>query len=200
MKKNQGIDFNKVFKGKKIPIVILDERWHELFSDYDKPAKIKEIESKLNELLKLQGKLTTELKEYKQLKKKLMLEIIEHMEPGEGPAGKLKAKKLDRNQKLIREITEKTQNMEDQLIDIPYQIKELNEKLIIETATICYNRIRTNKVKIDEIGDWISSIREELKEKILEKQDMEMKNTTIYSYLHDIMGAELLQELDENIN
>lgn len=200
MKKNsKEINFEKIFKGKKIPIIILDERWHELFPDYDKPTQIKEIEVQLNNLMKQQGKLATELKEYKQLKTKLMQEIIEYMNPSDDNSGKIKGKKLDQNQKMIKEITEKTKKMEDELIEVPYKIKELNEKLIIESSIVCYNRLHANKQKINEIGKWVLTIREELKEKILEKQDMEMKNTAIYSYMHDMMGPELLQELDENL-
>ncbi len=200
MKKNTNeVNFEKVFKGKKIPIVVLDERWHELFPDYDKPSQIRDIEVQLNNLIKQQGKIATELKEMKQLKTKLMQEIIEHMDPSEGNSGKQKAKKLDQNQKLIKEITEKSKQMEDDLIEIPYEIKEINEKLIIESAIVCYNRLNTNNQKINEIGKWVLGVREELKDKILEKQDMEMKNSTIYSYMHDMMGPELLQELDENL-
>ncbi len=200
MKKNTNeVNFEKVFKGKKIPIVVLDERWHELFPDYDKPSQIRDIEVQMNNLIKQQGKIATELKEMKQLKTKLMQEIIEHMDPSEGNSGKQKAKKLDQNQKLIKEITEKSKQMEDDLIEIPYEIKEINEKLIIESAIVCYNRLNTNNQKINEIGKWVLGVREELKDKILEKQDMEMKNSTIYSYMHDMMGPELLQELDENL-
>ncbi|MFV0341271.1 MAG: hypothetical protein ACK5JH_00055 [Anaerocolumna sp.] len=197
--KNESIDFEKAFKGKKIPIIVLDERWHELFPDYDKPYKIRDIEVELNKLIKEQGKIATELKDLKQLKTKLMKEIIEHMDPSENDSGKLKAKKLDQNQKFIREISEKTKKMEDDLIELPYTIKKLNEKLIVESAIVCYNRLNDNKKRISEISNWVLSVREELKDKILEKQDMEMKNTAIYSYMHDIMGPELLQELDENL-
>lgn len=200
MKKNsKDINFEKLFKGKKIPIIILDERWHELFPDYDKPAQIREIEVQLNNLMKQQGKLATELKEYKQLKTKLMQEIIEYMNPSDDNTGKLKAKKLDQNQRMIKEITEKTKKMEDELIEVPYKVKELNEKLIIESSIVCYNRLHANKQKINEISKWVLSVREELKERILDKQNMEMKNTAIYSYMHDMLGPELLQELDENL-
>ncbi|BCJ95546.1 hypothetical protein acsn021_31150 [Anaerocolumna cellulosilytica] len=199
MKKNIEVDFQKIFKGKKIPIVTLDERWHELFPEYDKPAHIKELETKINDLLKQQGKLSGDMKDMKKLKSNLMQEIITNMDVNENAAGKQRAKKLDRNQKLIKEISEKMKNSEDELIDLPYQIKSLNEQLIIESATVCYNRLNNNSKRISEIASWISGIREELKERLLEKQDMEMKNSAIYSYLHDIMGAGLMQELDEAI-
>ncbi|MDF2589495.1 MAG: hypothetical protein K0S41_3336 [Anaerocolumna sp.] len=200
MKKNtKDINFQKMFQGKKIPILTLDERWHQLFPDYDKPAYIKQLENKINELMRKQGKIINDLKDMKVLKKQLMSEIITHMDVNDSKAGKQKAKKLDRNQKLIKELSEKMKKAEDDLVEIPYIIKEVNEQLIIESAKLCYQRLNRNNQHIIEIAKWVSNIREELKEKILEKQDMELKNTEIYSYMHDLLGPELLQELDDNI-
>ncbi len=199
MRKAKSINYDKIFKGKKIPILTLDERWHEIFPDYDKPTHIREIETRLNELIKQQGKMATDMKDLKNLKTKLMQEIIAHMDANETEAGKLKAKKLDRNQKLIKEISEKMNKAEDELIKLPYQIKAVNEQLIIESAKVCYERLDRNNEKAAEISRWVAKVREELKDKILEKQDMEMKSTAIYSYMHDMLGPELLQDLDEEL-
>lgn len=199
MKKKEDINFEKIFKAKKIPIVVLDERWHQLFPEYDKPAHIKVMENKLEELIKQQGKLTNDLKDYKKLKNQLMGEIITNMDVNDTKLGKAKGKKLEQNQRLIKEIGDKVKGSENQLVDLPYEIKEANEVLIIESSQICYKRLHENTEKINEINKWIQNIREKLKEKILEKQDMEMKNADIYNYMHDLLGAELLQELDEEI-
>lgn len=199
MKKTKKINYDKIFNGKRVPILILDERWHEIFPEYNKPAHIKEIEIKLNKLIQQQGKLATDLKEMKKLKKKLMQDIITHMDVSDTEIGQLKAKRLDRNQRLIKEITEKMTVMEDELEKLPYQIKAVNEQLIIESAKVCYARLDRNNERISEISRWIAKVRNELKEKILEKQDMEMKSSAIYSYMHDILGPELLQDLDEEL-
>ena len=143
--------------------------------------------------------MATDMKDMKNLKTKLMQEIIAHMDVNETEAGKLKAKKLDRNQKLIKEISEKMNKAEDELIKLPYQIKAVNEQLIIESAKVCYERLDRNNEKAAEISRWVAKVREELKDKILEKQDMEMKSTAIYSYMHDMLGPELLQDLDEEL-
>lgn len=199
MRKAKEIDFEKLFKGKKIPILTLDERWHELFPEYDKPAHIKDIETKLNDLIKQQGKMANDMKDMKSLKTKLMQEIITHMDVNDTELGRLKAKKLDKNQKLIKELSDKMNHTEDELIKLPYQIKAVNEKLIVESAKICYARLNRNNERAAEIGKWVAKIRDELKDKILEKQDMEMKNTAIYSYMHDMLGPELMQGLDEEL-
>ena len=46
----------EALKGKKVPILVLDRRWHTLFPQGEKPAEIIQLEEKLNELLKGQGK------------------------------------------------------------------------------------------------------------------------------------------------
>jgi hypothetical protein len=198
-KNNHEIDYDRIFKGKKIPILTLDERWYELFPDYDKPSHIKEIEVKLNMLMKRQGKLINDLKDIKILKENLMKEIITHMDVNETKVGILKGKRLDRNKKMIKELSERKKNTEDELIDIPYQIKAVNEQLIIESVRDCNRRLSYNNQKVVEIAQTVEKMREDLKNELLIKQDMEMKNTIIYSYMHDMLGPELLQDLDENL-
>lgn len=198
-KKTNKTEIQKQLHGKKIPILTLDQKWHELFPDYIKPANIKELEDRLNNLLKLQGKLVTDLKGLKELKAKLMQEILDNMDVDNSKIGKLKAKKLAQNQKLIKDISSRISKAEDELIELPYEIKEVNELLMIESAKFCYSRIKNNKKAIDETTEWIIKIREELKEKILKKQEMEESNTKVYAYMHDLLGPEILQQLDENL-
>lgn len=197
-KNTKAESIKKQIHGKKIPILTLDAKWHELFPDSNKPAKIKDLEDKLNDLLKQQGKLVTDLKGLKEVKSKLMQEIIENMNVDDSSAGRLKAKTLDKNQKMIKEITERVAKTEDEIIEIPYKIKEVNEQLIVESAMFCSDRIKDNRKIIDEIIAWVKKTREELKIKILQKNELEESNTKVYSYIHDLLGAEILEQLDEN--
>ncbi len=199
-KKNGSEQIEKVLAGRKVPILTLDAKWHELFPDYDKPANIRDLENRINQLLKKQGKLITDIKGMKALKPKLMDEIIVNMGADGTKEGKLKAKKLDRNQKLIKDISNKITQVEDELIDLPYEIKAANEQLIIESAKVCYQRIQRNKQTIENTNDWILKTRNELKEKILVKQDLEMKNNSVYTYMHDLLGADLLENLDIDLD
>lgn len=198
MRKKTGdkIDFKKVFHNKKIPILTLDERWHQLFPEYDKPTHIKELEIKLNNLIKEQGKQVSDIKDLKRLKKKLMEDIVNNMGEASGKGNLLKIKKQDKSQQYIKEINEKLMKYDDELIDLPYKIKEANEKLMIESMKVCYERLQFNHDEIVKNSNWIAEVREELKNKMLVKQDLEMKNTAIYTYMHNILGAEAIQILD----
>ncbi len=196
MRLHGGLNFHKAFKGKKIPILTLDERWYELFPQHEKPNHIKEIECQLNDLLKRQGKLVNDMKDLKNLKSQLMKEIIENMEVSEDSSNSYKI--LEKNPKYIKEISEKMADMDEELANLPYRIKETNEKLIVESAKIWYQVLEENNQKIGDISQWIDKTRNELKEKLLQKQDMEIKNSQIYTYMHDLLGPDLVQVLDDS--
>lgn len=183
---------------KKIPILTLDERWHELFPDYEKTSKIKHLEKQLNNLIKEQGKMVTNIKDMKKLKTKLMDGIIQNMDASEIAAEDLKIRKQEKSQELIKDINEKLKETDNELLDMPYQIQQANEKLLLESIKLCYRKLRENAVEIEEIADWIPRAREELKNRILLKQDKEMKNEQIYTYMHNMLGSEVIEIFDKS--
>lgn len=197
-KKNNDFDtFRLSFKNKKIPILTLDTRWHELFLGVDKPHNVKAIEEELNSLMKRQGKLTSDMKELKVLKKQLMAEIVQSMDTDTLSTKHKNEKKLEQNRRLIQEINEQLSNYEKELGELPYHIKEVNEELMMRSMAICYEELKVNQNEVISLNNWIQSTRDELKEKILEKQDLENKNTIMYSYMHDLLGAEVMEIFDK---
>ena len=73
-------EFQKALQGKKVPILVLDQKWHRLFAIHGKPEKVTSLESELNALLARQGKLTNELKSLKKLKAQLIDNIVQNMD------------------------------------------------------------------------------------------------------------------------
>ena len=65
---------------------------------------------------------------------------------------------------------------------------------------LCYQRLQQNTKEINEINDWLTSTRIELKKKVLKKQDSETVNFELYSYMHDIFGSEVLEIFDMQYN
>ena len=199
-KKTKRIDFNKIVKDRKLPILILDNRWHELFYETQKTVTMKDLELKLNNLLKKQGKLGNDIKDMKILKNNLLKEIMANMEISSDVASKAKEKKLDKNKQFINELNDKIETSMDELSEIPYKIKEVNEALMAASVDIFYDRLESNKEELQNVADWIAEIREELKRKIIIKQELESKNSMIYSYMHDILAAELMELFDKENN
>ncbi|MCI6921075.1 MAG: hypothetical protein MR817_11360 [Lachnospiraceae bacterium] len=188
--------YSPALKEKKIPILTLDNKWHRLFTQTNPNKTILRLEEELNDLLKKQGKATTESKDIKRLKKKLMQEIVENAE-GTAEGNNQKAlKKMEDNKRLINECNERLTMYEDQLIELPGEIDRVNRELMLQTMDICYDTLKTNETEIEETAKWVAAIRVELKKRLIRKQEMELMNQELYSYMHDIFGAEVIEIFD----
>ena len=188
--------YSPALKEKEIPILTLDNKWHRLFTQTNPNKAILRLEEELNDLLKKQGKATTESKDIKRLKKKLMQEIVENAE-GTAEGNNQKAlKKMEDNKRLINECNERLTMYEDQLIELPGEIDRVNRELMLQTMDICYDTLKTNETEIEETAKWVAAIRVELKKRLIRKQEMEQMNQELYSYMHDIFGAEVIEIFD----
>ena len=188
--------YSPALKEKKIPILTLDNKWHRLFTQTNPNKTVLRLEEELNDLLKKQGKATTESKDIKRLKKKLMQEIVENAE-GTAEGNNQKAlKKMEDNKRLINECNERLTMYEDQLIELPGEIDRVNRELMLQTMDICYDTLKTNETEIEETAKWVAAIRVELKKRLIRKQEMEQMNQELYSYMHDIFGAEVIEIFD----
>ena len=187
-----GLDensFREALSTAKIPVLVLDQKWHRLFAISGKPDDVKQLEEELNELLARQGKLNNELKELKKVKMSLMSNIVSNMDEKNN-------KVMDDNSRLINETNEIIASDEDELLDIPKLIKEKDNELMMATMVFCYGKLRSNSEEINEISDWITNVRVELKKNIIKKQNREINNKEIYSYMHDIFGKNVKNLLD----
>lgn len=188
-------EFRAALSNKNIPLLVLDQKWHRLFAIHGKTDEIKEKEAKVNELLAQQGRANTELKKLKKIKNQLMDEIVQNMDDKDNDSAEREKKRLE-NKKLIDEVNEKINEEEDLLLELPKEIKEVNESLMILSMDYFYSKLRVNQTEAKEIEDWIAQVRIDLKKNIIRKQNRTINNKEIYSYLHDIFGAEVLDLFD----
>ena len=177
----------------QLPILTLDERWYHLITEKNKTDEIRYWEKELNELLKKQGQNNNDIKEVKKIKAQLIQDVVENMENNDDKT----MKKMSQNQRLIQEAKDKIQSLEDENLELPRKISMANKKLMVETAKACYTRMNSNKQDIDVLEKWIEATRLKLKKNMLIKQDKEEVNTQIYSYMHDIFGAQIIEEMDK---
>lgn len=193
-------EFIEALKGKDIPILTLDNKWYRLFEVMSEDNNVASFEKQLNKLLRRQGKLNTESKDIKKLKKKLMNEIVPMVDDlGQNPNSSLE-KQIDSNKKLIDECNERLERYQEELLDLPKAIRDCNIELMVCTMDYCYRKIKDNTEEIDEIANWVVSIRIELKKKLIRKQEREQRNFNIYSYMHDVFGADVIEIFDMKYN
>ncbi len=190
-------DFKESLKGKKVPVLTLDTKWHQLFRKNGKTEKINQLEEEVNELLKRQGKLNNEIQSMKKEKMNLMNGIVKNMDEAnnesesDGQDGI-----LSQNQEKIKSINETIEQYEDELLDLPIFIRDANEKLMLEGMDIFYHQLMEMAEHVSEIDEWIKKIRVELKKNIIRKQEMEKQSQLIYQYLHSIFGPEIVEVFD----
>lgn len=181
--------FIPALKGKKIPMISLDNKWYRLMNGLEKTSSMQKLEDELKELLKRQGKLNTETKTLRKQKKLLMDNIVDEMDGAN-------AKKQKEYKKQIEDCNNRLAEYQEEMKELPSQIDKVNFDLMIETMQVCYEAIQENSEKIAEIADWINNIRIELKKNVVRKQQYELLNHNVYSYMHDIFGAEVIDIFD----
>lgn len=190
--------FAAALKGKKIPILTLDNKWYRLLDERTRSA-VKSMENQLNSLLKRQGKLNTELKDIRKLKKKLMDEIVPMVDEAQSGDRKLD-KKIEQNRRLVEECNDRMESHKEELKELPGQIDQLNFQLMMSTMDCCYDAMQDNTEEIERIDAWVKETRIELKKRLVRKQEMEHQNHEIYSYMHDVFGADVVNVFDMQYN
>ncbi len=185
-------DFLAAISKIKIPMLILDQKWHRLFALGGKPDSVKTLETKESDLLKREAELKKEIKDLKRVKENLMSSVMSNMEG----TSDLVSKKLDDDKRLLEECKERIAAAEDEIKDIPNEITETNKELMIASMDYCYDKLRTNSTEAEEITNWIKDVRVQLKKNVIRKRNREINNKEIYSYMHDVFGMEVLNLFD----
>lgn len=188
--------FKSALVGKRIPILTLDNKWHKLFTQSEFTPELKGLEKQLNDLLKRQAKVNSESKEVKKLKKKLMDDVVILADAmGDHPTKK-QEKSMEEHKRLIEECNEKMDAYEEEMVELPRRINQLNNQLMLLTMEVCYRKLQQNTKELTEIEEWIGGIRRELKKKVVRKKEKEAVINRLYAYMHDIFGADVIELFD----
>ena len=190
--------YMSALEGKSIPILTLDDKWHQLFTQTEMTPEIESLSDELNALVDRDGKIRTETKKIKKLKKTLLSEIVPLRDKANKSGGNNAAieKEISERTRLINECNEKLDNHSDELLDLSRQIYDVDYKLMIETMKACYDTLHTNTEYIKGLDEWISKVRVELKKNVIHLQEAEMENYNLYSYMHQIFGPEVIDLFD----
>ena len=196
---NRQESFAEALKGKKLPILTLDNKWYKLLTPQAR-RQVSVYERQLNALLRRQGKLNTETKDIRKLKKQLMNEIMPLVDEADQNPNPLLDKKIEQNRKLLEECNEKLESYQEELLELPHKIDDVNVQLMLITMDCCYETMKESTQEIKYISEWVAQTRVELKKRLIKKQEMEQRNHAIYSYMHDLFGAEVLDMFDLQYN
>ena len=198
-KKAREKEFQKALVGMDLPMLTLDNRWHKLFTQREKTPEIEALADEIRVLMSRLAKLREEERKVKALKKKLMGEIMglrdRVLKEGENSQA---ATELDDHTRLINDCNTRIEAYQDQQIELPREIYHKNLQLMMLSMNICYEKLHANSEVIEEIDRWISTVRVQLKKQVIRKQEREVENFNLYSYMHQIFGAEVMELFDIN--
>lgn len=189
--------YMSALEGKSIPILTLDNKWHQLFTQTEMTPEIEALADQLNSLVERDGKIRTDTKRIKKLKKTLLSEIVPLRDQANKAGGSAAIEKeISERTRLIGECNEKLEAHEDGLLDLSREIYDVDYKLMIETMKVCYATLHENTEYIQGLDEWISKVRVELKKNVIRLQEAEMENYNLYSYMHQIFGPEVIDLFD----
>ena len=59
-----------------------------------------------------------------------------------------------------------------------------------------YGKLKENDEQITALTEWIREIRPKLTESLIERDELQTYNATMYGYMHDLFGAEITSIFD----
>lgn len=188
-----------ILEDKKLPIVLLDTHWYTAREHVQSPVITKK-EEHLKELLKEQGRLHTDYKEYSIVKQNFMKKVLELSGEQQEKATPELTNTLDVLHDSILNISSKLELIEERLDTLESEIKKENKEIIFEMTAIGYSYIEYYKKEADRLEEQIEALRLEMLEKINQKKQAEADLKDIYGYLHNIIGREHVEVIDGIMN
>lgn len=201
--KNSNIDLKKeyiedILRTKKVPIVLLDPLWHTA-KEHIKSKVIDKEEKELQELLKEQGRLNTDYKEYTVIKQNFLKEILVVSGKIQDNSEPAHLEELDKLHQSTLSVNEKLEAIEKRLEAVDLEIEEKNKTLVSEMIAVGYSYIDNYKEQNEKLENEIAVLREELLKKTNKKKECDAFLKEIYNYLHSIVGREQIEIIDKSL-
>lgn len=188
----------EIIENKDVSILFTDSTWNIIFTEDMKTNEIRKIEEELKEILIREQELKSKLQKLPIEKKKHMTEII-NLTPSKFDNNDNKAE--DKMQKCKGKIEEINQEIHDITLELRNEIihekKRLNEALKEACVKVAYQVINNNRQMAAEAAKKIEQTKEQLNILISEKNMQEQNADSLYKYLHGLLGAEKMEELDK---
>jgi flagellar biosynthesis/type III secretory pathway chaperone len=187
---------DNIIKKNKIPILIYNPEWMQLFVNFNSKS-LKKAVSSLEELLSREKACEAEQKELERRKKTLMNKIL-YISKEINEDNNLDAiPKMKDTQKELLQINERIPVLVEELETLPALINQQNTVVLKETIKRAYELIRENKDEALKCQEEVNQIRQQLGELIKRKVETEERVNKLYSFVHGMIGADEMEKLDD---
>lgn len=186
---------DNIIKKNKIPILIYNPEWIQLFNNFSSKNLKKSVEG-LEQLLAKEKACEAEQKELEKRKKVLMNKILYISKEINEDKNNDAIPKMEEVQRELLMINERLPQLLEELETLPSLINQQNTIVLKETIRRAYDLIKDSKDGAEKCQDEINSIRQRLGELIKMKVDMEENVNKLYSFIHGMVGADEMEKLD----
>lgn len=195
--KDKDINFrDNIVKRNKIPILMYTPEWIQLFSNY----RSEDLQKSINEL---EASLTKE-KDYEdeieelEKRKKILVNKILHLSNELNEENNQEALvKMEEAQNELLGINEEIPALLEELEMLPKSINEQNTALLKETIKRAYELIKEHKSDSEKCQSEVNELRKKLSALIQQKVELQERVTKLYSYIHGMVGATEMENLDK---
>lgn len=187
-----------ILKSRKLPIVLLDPLWHTM-RDSIQSDIIKVQEKNLKELLKEQGRLNNDYKEYSTVKQNFLKEILNLSGEVQVDGNSESIEALNKLHQSTVGVNQKLEDIEKRISEVEVEIESANREIIEEMIAVGYEYIDVCKEKEIRLEREITQLREQMLLKTAEKKKCEKLLKDVYNYLHSIVGREQIEVIDRGL-
>lgn len=192
--RSMSLDEN-ILRKNKIPLLHNDPGWTKLFGNVN-DKHIQNAKEELTLLVSKEKEIETKSREFQKEKLKCMKMILGVSDSVNNDNKVENIVLLDEYKKQMLSINDELEELSFQLETIPKDIREANLKLLNATIQYGYDELKYKEKIVSQSMDEINILRNRLKELIKTKHDFEEWINDTYTFLHGLLGSEVIEKID----
>lgn len=187
---------DNIVKKNKIPILMYTPEWIQLFNNYRSESLQRSIEE-LEAVLDRERSCDKEMRELEKRKRILMNKILRFSNELNEENNQDALILMEEAQKELLEINDRIPLLLEELEALPELINEKNTALLKDTIKRAYELINEHNDESEKCQEEVNELRKLLGSLIQRKVELQERVTKLYSYIHGMVGAAEMENLDD---
>ena len=187
---------DNIVKKNKIPILMYTPEWIQLFNNYRSESLQRSIEE-LEAVLDRERSCDKEMRELEKRKRILMNKILRFSNELNEENNQDALALMEESQTELLEINDRIPLLLEEMETLPELINEKNTTLLKDTIKRAYELINEHNDESEKCQDEVNELRKLLGSLIQRKVELQERVTKLYSYIHGMVGAAEMENLDD---
>ncbi|MDR1000839.1 MAG: hypothetical protein LBL96_08590 [Clostridiales bacterium] len=183
-----------MLEGIKAPVLILDSLWQEHYKNR-KSLRVAELEKKIIELLKEQGRLNDNVKNLNLKKKDHLKRILSLSDTAHNKHNPDDREALAAFGQAVTDINDQIIMSERKADAVAPMLDMANRELLAETVSDVFNDMREARKLVQTLDPQIDSLKTQLKTTIELRDKADADAVASYQLLHKLVGGRILNML-----